>query len=187
MNACCVELGSHWWTWIAADAYEHFAPRGAVFYSWTAILSGASGRHCLRCWTIPGIGLSNVAGFPRAAVPIDLQHITALTDGRETLRGTSRLLCRCAATPRSPVDAYLVVGRSIICGRIAFVSDWKTDGVQVVCSNASTGVQETPVLMPPDGAVQTEEGICRIARQDGRTSRRRVRLVLAYAATSGAV
>ena len=187
MIACCIELGSHWWTWIAADADEHFAPRGAVFYSWTAILSGTSGRHCLRCWTMPGIGRSNVAGFPRAAVPTGLQHITALTDESETLRGANRLLCRCADTPRSLVDAHLVVGRSIMCGWITFVSDWKADGVQVVCTRASKGVQESLVLMPPDGAVQTAEGVCRIAWQDGRTSRRRVGLVLAYAATSGAV
>ena len=144
-------------------------------------------QHCLRCWTLPGIGRSNVAGFPRAAVPTDLQHITALTEESETLRGANRLLCRCADTPRSLVDAHLVVGRSIMCGWITFVSDWKTDGVQVVRTRASKGVQETLVLMPPDGAVQTAEGVCRIAWQDGRTSRRRVRLVLAYAATSGAV
>ncbi len=183
----CIELGSHWWTRIAADADGHFVPCGSVFFNSTAIPRGAIGKHWHRCWTIPGIVRFNVAGFPRATVPTDLEHITALTDGIETLRGTNRLLFHCAANSRAPINAYLVVVRSIMCGRIAFGSGWKTDGVRVVCASASKGVQETLVLMPPDGAIQTDEGIWRIEWQDGRTSRRHARLVPASAATSGAI
>ena len=62
----CIELGSHWWTRIAADADGHFVPGGSVFFNSTAIPRGASGKHWHRCWTIPGIVRFNVAGFPRA-------------------------------------------------------------------------------------------------------------------------
>jgi hypothetical protein len=181
----CIELGSHWWTRIATDADGHFVPRGSVFFNSTAIPRGVSGKHWHRCWTIPGIVRFNVAGFPRAIVPTDLHYINAFTEGIETLRGTNRLLFRCAATARSPVDAYLVVVRSIMCGRIAFGSGWKTDGIRIVCASASKGEQETLILMPPDGVIQTDEGIWRIAWQDGQTSRRRARLVPASPATSG--
>jgi hypothetical protein len=156
-----------------------------VFFNSTAIPRGASGKHWHRCWTIPGIVRFNVAGFPRATVPTDIQNINGFTEGIETLRGTNRLLFRCNAAARSSVDAYLVVVRSIMCGRIAFGSCWKTDGVRVVCASASKGEQETLVLMTPDGVIQTEEGIWRIAWQSDRTFRLRARLVQASPATSG--
>jgi len=70
-----------------------------------------------------------------------------------------------------------------MCGRIAFGSCWKTDGVRVVCASASKGEQETLVLMPPDGVIQTEEGIWGIAWQSDRTFRRRARLVQTSVAT----
>jgi hypothetical protein len=113
-----------------------------------------------------------------------MQNINGFTEGIETLRGTNRLLFRCTAAARSSVDAYLVVVRSIMCGRIAFGSRWKTDGVRIVCASASKGEQETLVLMPPDGVIQTDGGLWRIAWQDDdRTSRRHARLVQASVVT----
>jgi hypothetical protein len=93
-----------------------------VLFNGTAIPRGASGKHWYRCWTIPDIVCLNVAGFLRATVPTDLRHITVVTNGIETLC-SPRQLFRCAATPRSPVAAYLVVVRSVMYGRIAWPDD----------------------------------------------------------------
>jgi hypothetical protein len=183
----CIELGSHWWTRIVRDNDGDFVPERSTFFNSTAFQRGASGRHWLRCWTIPGIVRFNVAGFPRATMPTDLQNISALSNGIETLHGTNRLLFRCAVRLGAPIDAYLVVVRSIMCGRIAFGSCWKTNGVRVVCASANKGEQETLVLMPPNGAFQTDEGIWRIEWRKERTSRRRARLVLASAVTLSAI
>jgi hypothetical protein len=56
-------------------------------------------------------------------VPTNLRHITVVTNGIETLLSPTRQLFRCAATPRSPVAAYLVVVRSVMCGRVAWPDD----------------------------------------------------------------
>jgi hypothetical protein len=100
-----------------------FRPSGSVLFNGTAIPRGASGRHWLRCWTISDIVRLNVAGFPRATVPTNLRHITAVTNQIETLRSPTRQLFRCAATPRSPSAAYLVVARGVMYGRIAWPDD----------------------------------------------------------------
>ena len=174
----CIELGSHWWTRITSDNDGNFVPVRSAFFNSTALPRGASGTHWLRCWTIPGIVRFNVAGFPRATMPTHLQNISAFSEGLDTQRGGNRLLFRCAVRRDAPIDAYLVVVRSMMCGRIAFGSKWKSEGVRVVCASANKGDQETLVLMPPNGVIQTDEGKWRIGWQNERKSQRRARLVL---------
>jgi hypothetical protein len=174
----CVELGSHWWKRISKDSNGDYEPRNSAFFNSTALPKGTSETHWLRCWTIPGIVRFNIAGFPRATAPPHLLGANAYSDGIENLNGTNRILFQCAVRFDQAIDSYLVVVRSAMCGRIEFGSDWKTPGVRVVCASANKGGQETLMLMPPNGAIKTEDGIWQIAwRKDG-LSHRRALLVL---------
>ena len=94
-----------------------------MLFNGTAVPRGISGKHWYRCWTISHIACLDIAGFLRATVPTNLWHITVVTNGIETLHSPTRQFFRCAATPRSPVVAYLVVVRSVMGGRIAWPDD----------------------------------------------------------------
>jgi hypothetical protein len=121
----------------------------------------------------------NAEGFPRTSMPADLNGVNALTNGIEMWNGQKRLLLRRAVGRDVHVNAYLVVVRSQVCGRIDFRANWRTAGVRVVCASSNKGRQETLVLMPPNSTIKTEFGSWQIRWRSSAVSKKWASLELA--------
>lgn len=185
----CVELGSHYWPETRYEADGDYARSRSCYFNSTGfprrgtsvgvpVNWEASRKSMLRCWSVPGVVRFNAAGFPRAAMPADLNGVSALTNGIEMWNGQKRLLLRRAVGSSEYVDAYLVAVRSATQGRIDFRSNWRTSGVRLVCASSNKGRQETLILMPPNGIITTEFGSWQIQWRRSAVSRKRAFLEL---------
>lgn len=185
----CVELGSHYWPQTRRDGAGDYDVAHSCYFNSTGFARrdgraclpaswGAHGNKVHRCWSEPGIVRFNAEGFPLAAMPADLNGINMLSNGIEMWNGQKRLLMRRAVARDVPIDAYLVVVRSKVCGRIAFLENWRSAGVRVVSASSNKGLQETLILMPPDGVITTALGSWQIRWRSSAVSRKRAYLEL---------
>jgi hypothetical protein len=111
-------------------------------------------------------------------MPSDLVGVNALTDGIERADGEGQLVLRRAVSTEAKADAYLVVVRSSMSGRIDFPSKWRTSGVEVV--SATRGPSKSARKLKakkPTGLTGREYQVLRILNSHGWCTTEMVRLI----------
>jgi hypothetical protein len=186
----CVELGTHYWLQKRYDEDGFYVPSRSCYFnstgfprrddrtglpvSWVASLK----KKVHRCWSVAGLVRFNAEGFPWYSMPIDLNGVNVMTKGIEIWNSQKRLLFTHAVRKDANIDAFLVVVRSAVHGRIDFKGNWRTAGVRVVCASADKGRQETLILMPPTGTITTDSGRWQIKWNSSSVAKKRARLEL---------
>lgn len=156
----CADFGSLWWLRPGQDpaSSKRFTSQAAIFNT-TGFRSGARER---RNWTVPGVVRLNAGTC--IAQQMRLQEITPgnfETQGMEHMGSQNRLLLHRRADGTAKIDMFMLVVRSDTMGRIEFNEDWRSRGVRIVAASAYNKVQETLLLLPPDGEFTTTKGTWR--------------------------
>ncbi len=158
MIVFCASFGSLWWLRPGNDAAdnERYSSRAALFNTTGFKGSGARER---RNWTVPGVVRLNAGPCIEQRLRLDeIEPGNFQTPGLEQLGSQNRLLLERRAKNSSESEMVLMAVTSWTIGRISFESKWRTPRVKIVCASAFGGAQETLLLMPKDGQIQTENG-----------------------------
>lgn len=162
MIVFCASFGSLWWLRPGHDAADtgRYSSRAALFNTTGFKGTGARER---RNWTVPGVVRFNAGPCIEQRLRLDsIEPGTFQTPGLEQSGTQNRLLLERRAKSSTVVDAVLLSVSSKTIGRIKFGADWRTPGVKIVCASAFNGMQETLLLMPQEGQLQTETGTWRL-------------------------
>lgn len=175
----CIELGSFWWSRIPRDEFGNAIDEKIAFFNTTGFPRGGSGQKFKCCWDVPGVVRFDAGGFPRATTPKDFRNINIYVPEITERKGATRLFSPCIARRVVGIDRYMVGVRSSRYGEIDFDSQWRTKNMRIVCASSLHHSQETLLLIPPDGAIQTSHGVFNIEWRGNRKSGRRAELVSA--------
>ena len=158
----CAGFGSLWNFMKGEDSTSSYDPTRSVYLNTTGIQLSRDpskpAKFAPRC-TRPGRVRIHPSGFLFAKTPADFYGVNADADLSQGVNGSTNLLLRWAVQRVIPVDAVLIAVKSAFHGHIDFASEWRERGVRIVSASASSGAQETLLLVPKDARFRTSEGI----------------------------
>jgi hypothetical protein len=153
----CLNFGALWWMRPGRnhESAAKFTTEAAVFNT-TGFVSGARER---RNWIVAGVIRFNVGTCNEQRVrPEQLGQSRFVSPGPERSGSLNRLLLTRRARSNVPADLLLACISEEEHGRILFDSDWRSPGVRILSSSEFGRRQQSLVLMPIDGIVNTEIG-----------------------------
>lgn len=178
----CIDFGSYWWEHMSTEPSGERGSHVVAFYNTTKVPKSPTGKPNTTSYDDKGVVRVNAKGFPWVTQPNQQQlgGRNAYSPGPNRLGKTTRLLLQCAVRRVTPPDVYLTVVRSDECGHVDFEKPWRTRGVSIISRsyNRRTQAQETMLLVPPDGAILTGNGIWKVRLFGNHRGSKRARLVL---------